>query len=312
MFFFFSKFSIDKKIYLYHSILLVKCFIKKLIIMRKQIIWSVFLSLFLVSCNFVQKESGTTNSQGREAKNKTSGISIFPYGEYKGLPVELEYDSVRSSLALRVAMKSFSSSDEVLNYLKYEVIKLFILGDEKDSHTGRGFHCAGYPIWCPYSTSIAQGDYSYYQYLLFTEYVIPRGDVFYLIGDFEKTEYYPYLPDILVGEDNFEKIVNYIQLNGSVVADRGVPCNYQYTFYDSDDNPHKMIAVKRDKANKPSIKGEIRHISIWSYYDGIIDQDHAFSYIISKKSITLNAGFAKDFSHYETVKKGYEEFLAKI
>ncbi len=120
-------------------------------------------------------------------------------------------------------------------------------------------------------------------------------------------------PLIPVGEQNFKKLVFYIEKNGFVVPQRGVSCDYQYTFFDKDGNRHAMITIKRDKNGNPSMKGTVEQISVWMYYQGKKDQEHFLGYEITKERafpFLIEDEYVQ--KHIQTVKKGYEEFLAKV
>ncbi len=119
--------------------------------------------------------------------------------------------------------------------------------------------------------------------------------------------------EIPVGEKNFKKLVAFIEKNGFVVPQQGVPCDYQYTFFDSHGNRHALITIKRDKDGHPSINGTVSHISIWAYYKGIKDQDHYFGYgITSEKVAPFILDLDGTWKDADAVKFGYEEFLAKV
>ena len=87
--------------------------------------------------------------------------------------------------------------------------------------------------------------------------------------------------EIPVGEDNFNKLVSFIEKKGVVVPQDGIPCDHQFTFFDSKGNRHAMITIKRDAEDNPSTKGTVNQISVWAYKKGIKDQEHFFGYCIS-------------------------------
>ena len=119
-------------------------------------------------------------------------------------------------------------------------------------------------------------------------------------------------PLIPVGEENFQKLVSFIQTNGRIVYERGVPCDHQYTFFDEEGNRHAMITIKRDKEGHPSFNGVVNHISVWAYYKGIRDDEHFFSYEINTERafpfITSDDYVQK---HIEGVRLGYQTVLKK-
>ncbi len=142
-----------------------------------------------------------------------------------------------------------------------------------------------------------------------TEYItVNKGDVPSKTIEIKTSE-----PQIPVGEENFKKLVSYIEKNGFVVPQRGISCDYQYTFFDKNGNPHAMTTIKRDKDGNPSTKGTVDQISVWAYYEGIKDQEHFFGYSITKDRafpfLTQDEYVEK---HIEAVKKGYNDFLEKV
>lgn len=189
---------------------------------------------------------------------------------------------------------------------------MFVSGKVKVGNTNYTIYCSGYPLWAPYSTSMAEGLYKYYQCLLFSENVTLLTDNIYLSGVDNKSIYYPYLPEIQVGEKNFRKLVNFIQSKGFVVPQRGIPCDYQYTFFDTNGNRHALITIKRDKDGNPSMQGTVDHINVWAYYNGIKDQDHFFMYDIYKEKVVTIPTFKYKALHIQSIKKGYEDFLAFV
>lgn len=114
---------------------------------------------------------------------------------------------------------------------------------------------------------------------------------------------------IEVNPEDFKPLVDYIEKNGFVVPQDGVPCDRQYTFFDSHRNRHAMITIKRDSDGNPSMKGKIDQISVWAYKDGIKDQKHFFGYIIKKGKIVSILG---DGGDEKNVRFGYDEFLKKV
>jgi hypothetical protein len=111
---------------------------------------------------------------------------------------------------------------------------------------------------------------------------------------------------ILVGMHNFEALSNYIEKNGFVVKQNGIPSDHQVTFVDSKGDRHAFITIRRDANSKPSIKGELVQISVWAYKKGIKDQKHFFMYVITKEMILFTNPNA-----FDDILFGYKEFLAK-
>ena len=119
-------------------------------------------------------------------------------------------------------------------------------------------------------------------------------------------------PLIPVGEANFKKLVSYIGGKGFAITERGVACDRQYNFTDNQGTLHMMVAIKRDKDGNPSIHGTVTQISVWAYYNGIIDQKHFFGYDITAKR-ALPFMYDKEYieGNIEAVKRGYYGMLAK-
>lgn len=279
----------------------------------KKTIFLLFLisSLLLSACGNFSKQEKEELINSTPTDSESSSL-IIPYSSYKGLPVELEYDTISRRLSLRMAMKSAMIDDQELEYLKDEVIRIFTLGDKKDPKTGLYFKSYGYPIWGPYATNLLNSEFSNYQCLLFSERVRMVGDTIYLPGLYERPDYYPYLPAIDVGEDNFTRIVNYIEKNGFIVPAQGIPCDYQYTFFDIRGHRHALISIKRDSGFSPAIEGEVRQISVWAYYNGVMNEENFFSYIIRKDRIHSDFSLSEDIVHYQTIKEAYEELLSRV
>lgn len=127
------------------------------------------------------------------------------------------------------------------------------------------------------------------------------------------TEITTFKPQIPVGEKNFKKIVAYIEKNGFLVPQRGIPCDHQYTFIDKNGNRHALITTRRDKNGEPSVKGSVESIDVWAYYKGKKDLEHFFGYSISKEKVALCITDPEYIEkHIYAVKKGYEDFLAHV
>ncbi len=126
-------------------------------------------------------------------------------------------------------------------------------------------------------------------------------------------EQVPPLRSIEVGVENFEELVDYIEERGFVVSERGIPCDYQYTFFDSKGNRHAMIAIKRDASGHPSMEGIVDQISVFAYYEGVKDQEHFFGYLINKEEVKPYS-YNRDGTWKEKndVESSYYEFLEKV
>ncbi len=123
-------------------------------------------------------------------------------------------------------------------------------------------------------------------------------------------------PYIYVGEENFEKLVNYIERNGTVYNNlTGLPsCEYLLSFLDSDGNRHFMITVKCNEAGEASPDGTVNKIFAQINYggkeNGEIWVDYFF-YNINKDKIVIEApNDIRINEHRLAVKHGYEEILA--
>jgi len=123
-----------------------------------------------------------------------------------------------------------------------------------------------------------------------------------------KTKYIP------VGEENFDKLVSFIEKNGFVEPEYGnVPCDFQYNFIDSKGNLHGFITIKRDENGNPSVAGKVIQITVYGYRGNIKDQEHFFGYIITRKNVVPHAlDIDGKWNDADNVKTGYEEFLLKV
>ena len=119
--------------------------------------------------------------------------------------------------------------------------------------------------------------------------------------------------EIPVGKVNFQKLVAFIEKNGFVVPQRGVPCDHRFIFIDSKGNLHALITIKRDTAGYPSLKGTVKQISIWAYEKNIQNQEHFFGYQIREDKVAPFM-LQRDgtWKHADYVRIGYEELLAKV
>jgi hypothetical protein len=115
-------------------------------------------------------------------------------------------------------------------------------------------------------------------------------------------------PRIPVGKENFTKLVTFIEKKGFAVKTKGIPSDYQYTFYDSKENRHAMITIKRDENDEPSLTGTVGSISVWGHVKGMGGQKNYFGYAITQDSAF---SFTEDEEHFLDIKLGYEEFLEK-
>ncbi len=108
--------------------------------------------------------------------------------------------------------------------------------------------------------------------------------------------------------NHFDDLVNFIEKNGTVVSSQGIPCDYQYTFFDSHGHRHALITIRRNENSQPDLNGKVLQISVWAYYGGKKNQDNFFGYIIHRDFISAMSKQAKDleaieFAYYEFVKK---------
>lgn len=111
-----------------------------------------------------------------------------------------------------------------------------------------------------------------------------------------------------VSEEDFNALVKFIEAKGFSTGDGDT----QYTFFDSKKNRHALMVIRRDENSKPSKEGKA-HISVWSYYKGIKNQEHFFGWDIKDGKAGLHmADQEYEDKHFESVKFGYEEFLAKV
>lgn len=119
----------------------------------------------------------------------------------------------------------------------------------------------------------------------------------------------PQVQSIPVSQEDFQAMVKFIEKNGFSTGDGDM----QYTFFDSHGNRHALMTIKRDENNKPSKQGKVVQISVWSYYEGIKDQEHFFGWQITDGKVMLAVpDIDKNIPDFTYVKFGYQEFLAEV
>jgi len=267
----------------------------------------VVLSLFTISCSSNSQVKEETDIETKTSLESNTKL-IIPYRNYNDIPVELVYYKEKERLSLRIAVTNNLSTDEALNFLKEEVIKIFLSSEDlKIENSSYIIKCyGGYPLWGPYcTTSIINDNYKYYQCLLFSENITFIDNCIYIRGSSKNSNYYPYtIQAPTVEKANFQKMVNFIEKNGFIVNESKDGTEYQYTFFDDNSNRHALITIKRD--------GETKKISVWAYYDGIKDQKHFFSYDIEKEKVNTMPNFQYEIIHGKAINKGYYDFLLHI
>lgn len=116
---------------------------------------------------------------------------LIKYGEYKGLPIELEYDSIQKNLSLRLHHNRESGGDKELEALKSTVSKIF--SEKRVFAVGNSeyslHYLGGYPKWAPYHS---YGPDHCFVYLLFSTKTTMKGNRLYVVGEKTKGAYYPY------------------------------------------------------------------------------------------------------------------------
>lgn len=121
--------------------------------------------------------------------------------------------------------------------------------------------------------------------------------------------------EIPVGKENFEKLIAFIEKHG-FTTDGGrerIPCGKQYTFYDKSGYRHAFLTFKTDSAGNPSMTGTVKEVIIYGYRNGIKNQEHFFPYRINSEKVFNDIPeIDGSWPEAEIVKKGYEEFLAKV
>lgn len=143
----------------------------------------------------VEKFESAKNKKAEKFESTTNVAVKTPllikYGEYKGLPIELEYDSIQKRLSLRLHHNWESGGDKELEVLKATVSEIF--SEKKIFAVGNSeyslHYLGGYPEWSPYH-SYGPG-YSFI-YLLFSTKTTLKGNSFYVTGEKIKGGYYPY------------------------------------------------------------------------------------------------------------------------
>jgi hypothetical protein len=118
---------------------------------------------------------------------------------------------------------------------------------------------------------------------------------------------------IPVGEENFAKLVTFIEKKGFSVPQAGIASDYQYTFFDKKGTRHALITIRRDKDGNPSLQGTVDQISVWAYYGGKKDLNHYFGYSITKeRAFPFIVDDSNVKKHIDAVREGYGEFLALV
>jgi hypothetical protein len=123
--------------------------------------------------------------------------------------------------------------------------------------------------------------------------------------------------EIPVGEETFKMIVSFIESHGFMIS--GGPQNisirsgHQYTFTDRIGNRHAFLAIRRDRAGNTSLNGTVGSIFVYSYYKGIRDQDHFFSWDIDAGTVhPYLLDYTGTWKAADDVKIAYEDFLKKV
>lgn len=142
-----------------------------------------------------------------------------------------------------------------------------------------------------------------------SEYIrIDRGE-----GDFVFIKTKNGEPLISLDDSIFSLLVSFIERHGTLTSEEGVLCDNQYKFTDSDGNEHTMLTLKHDDQDRPSLKGQVKLISIWLYFGGIYKQENFLHYgINSERVFTFLGGDEYVEKNQVTLKKGYQEFLTKV
>lgn len=154
---------------------------------------SVFESTTRQKSEMIKKESVIFTEDS--VTSVTNELLIIKYGEYNGYPIELEYDSIRKRLSIKVHCDWEAIGDEELQFLKSEVSKIFT-GKKTLTIGSSGYflsYLGGYPQWNPYrSLGPNYSDVC----LLFSSKTILEGKTFYVTGDESRKNYYPYADSV--------------------------------------------------------------------------------------------------------------------
>lgn len=111
---------------------------------------------------------------------------------------------------------------------------------------------------------------------------------------------------IEINSPEFEKIVHYIITEGYTVSERGIACDKEYTFYDSSDNKHILIAIRRNEDDLPSIKAPVTQISVWVNTREPKSDKEIFYYIICPHYIIMPK---KNMQHIAAAMGAYQGLL---
>ncbi len=110
-------------------------------------------------------------------------------------------------------------------------------------------------------------------------------------------------PQVSVGDENFKKLVTYIEKNGQVISKKN-PCSFFFTYIDKEGNECKMTTSRTNEKGVESPKGSVGNIRCLLFCKGSCDKNLFF---ITNKRLLIKS--SKDF---DVVKRGYENFLFQV
>lgn len=111
---------------------------------------------------------------------------------------------------------------------------------------------------------------------------------------------------IAIGREEFALLAEYLSREGDIIVERNIPCDKQYILYDSMQNRHVLIALKRDEQGIPSMKVPVTQISVWVNGKDAKPGKEMFYYIIYPDYILMPKS---GISHLSEIQKAYRQLL---
>ncbi|MDD3694200.1 MAG: hypothetical protein PHC89_02305 [Candidatus Pacebacteria bacterium] len=100
----------------------------------------------------------------------------------------------------------------------------------------------------------------------------------------------PAEPELVVTPDDYERVAAYIESQGQVSVERGVPSDHEYVFTHSrTGSKYQFQTLRRDSIKgNPRKDGEITQINVLCKYGGV--DNLLFSYIVYPDSVSYETG----------------------
>jgi len=127
---------------------------------------------------------------------------------------------------------------------------------------------------------------------------------------------------LLVGKENFKKLVAFIEKNGSVapvcpslvIHKPIIKHSYQYKFTDKRGDLLEMMTINKDANGIPSCEADatVKEIRIWGYEKDTRDNKHQFEYAITVERIMPDVDISENIEkQIKTIARSYKDLLAK-